>query len=87
MFEYFFLFRSSVKTGRAKRNATFPGGIATTYTPQYANTPTPAAIQTPPVKCESGGESSGREEISTPSLDPPPDLKPPTPSGKISILI
>jgi len=39
--------RSSIKTGRAKRNATFPGGISTTYMAQYAGT----AIQTPPVKC------------------------------------
>ena len=28
--------RSSIKTGRAKRNATFPGGISTTYMAQYA---------------------------------------------------
>jgi len=39
--------RSSIKTGRAKRNATFPGGISTTYIVQYAGT----NIQTPPVKC------------------------------------
>lgn len=38
-----------MKTGRSKRNATFPGGVATTYsTPQYSGT----AIETPPVKCE-----------------------------------
>jgi hypothetical protein len=42
------LFRSSIKTGRAKRNATFPGGIATTYISQYSG----SSIQTPPVKCE-----------------------------------
>ena len=40
--------RSSVKTGRAKRNATFPGGVATTYMAQY----TGPTLQTPPVKCE-----------------------------------
>ena len=39
--------RSSIKTGRAKRNATFPGGISTTYMAQYSGT----ALQTPPVKC------------------------------------
>lgn len=50
--------RSSIKTGRAKRNATFPGGISTTYMAQYAKEAsagaagagTGAAIQTPPVK-------------------------------------
>ena len=46
---HLFYFRSSVKTGRAKRNATFPGGVATTYsTVQYSAT---TAIETPPVKC------------------------------------
>ena len=83
-------FRSSVKSGRAKRNATFPGGIATTYTPQYPANPAPA-IQTPPVKCESGsGESSSggsnavTEDITVPSPTPDPTLTSPTP-GRPSI--
>ena len=44
--------RSSIKTGRAKRNATFPGGISTTYMAQYAKEAKEAkeALQTPPVK-------------------------------------
>ena len=52
--------RSSIKTGRAKRNATFPGGISTTYMAQYAADAAKAGagggggatIQTPPVKCD-----------------------------------
>ena len=46
--------RSSIKTGRAKRNATFPGGISTTYMAQYAKEAKEAQeaaleIETPPV--------------------------------------
>ena len=44
--------RSSIKTGRAKRNATFPGGISTTYMAQYAKEAKEAqeaALETPPV--------------------------------------
>ena len=45
--------RSSIKTGRAKRNATFPGGISTTYMAQYAKeakeAAQEAALETPPV--------------------------------------
>jgi len=48
--------RSSIKTGRAKRNATFPGGISTTYIAQYAGT----AIQTPPVKCTESSKEKPR---------------------------
>ena len=47
--------RSSIKTGRAKRNATFPGGISTTYMAQYAGGAS-GAIQTPPVKCHAESE-------------------------------
>ena len=47
--------RSSIKTGRAKRNATFPGGISTTYMAQYAGA-APGPIQTPPVKCQAESE-------------------------------
>ena len=49
--------RSSIKTGRAKRNATFPGGISTTYMAQYSGT----ALQTPPVKCSDSGGGTGEE--------------------------
>lgn len=38
----------SIKTGRAKRNATFPGGISTTYVAQYTGT----KLDTPPVRDE-----------------------------------
>ena len=70
------IFRSSIKTGRAKRNATFPGGIATTYISQYAG----SSLQTPPVKCEPAADrlfvpspppaetpASAAEEILTPA--------------------
>ena len=40
------IFPRSRPTGRAKRNATFPGGISTTYMAE-----TMAPLQTPPVKC------------------------------------
>ena len=51
------LFRSSIKTGRAKRNATFPGGVATTYRAQYSG----STLQTPPVKCEVEKEPGAEE--------------------------
>ena len=67
--------RSSIKTGRAKRNATFPGGISTTYMAQYAADAAAAkaageAIQTPPVK---GSENSGDNDKLSKSLvhEPP----------------
>ena len=54
--------RSSIKTGRAKRNATFPGGISTTYMAQYS----PGAsgpLQTPPVKCQAESETLSKSLV------------------------
>ena len=51
--------RSSIKTGRAKRNATFPGGISTTYMAQYSG----SAIQTPPVKGEAKEAAAEEKEL------------------------
>merc|ERR1719331_3704705 len=55
--------RSSIKTGRAKRNATFPGGISTTYMAQYAKEAASGPIQTPPVKCEAESEKLSKSLV------------------------
>ena len=76
--------RSSIKTGRAKRNATFPGGISTTYMAQYAADAAAKAkessssIQTPPVKCSDKTVTSDKQlskslvETETPVHDDSP---------------
>merc|ERR1712045_918612 len=55
--------RSSIKTGRAKRNATFPGGISTTYMAQYAGGTASGPIQTPPVKCQAESEMHSKSLV------------------------
>jgi len=70
--------RSSVKTGRAKRNATFPGGIATTYIAQYSG----MALQTPPVKCETETLDTSSSTLSTPDVS----ITEPTSSPEQSML-
>ena len=65
--------RSSIKTGRAKRNATFPGGISTTYMAQYAGGAS-GPLQTPPVKCQADSEVLSKSlvhEVPVHDNDPP----------------